>query len=325
VAIPILLQSNVTTERDGYERGKGVPVMGMVWRLVKTVSRVHKPWRQNIKQYENFFRRDHYYSPIPVVAEVQRREHLIFDRQCRSIPGIDLCEDQQLALLEQFRAYGEELPFSERPSADSRYWLDNRFFPYSDGVFYYSLIRHCRPKRVIEIGSGYSSAVFLDTNERFFDRGICGTCIDPDTSRLDKLMTEADRANTRVLRQTVQDVPLEEFERLQAGDILFVDSSHVAKVGSDVNDIFFRILPALASGVYVHVHDIFYPFEYPKHWVYGGWAWNEAYLLRAFLQFNRQFQIAIWPDFLQQFHRATMDRCLPQCHTNSGSIWLRKN
>jgi hypothetical protein len=298
--------------------------MGMVWRLVKTVSRVHKPWRQNIKQYENFFRHDHYYSPIPVVSEVQRREHVIFDREQRSIPGIDLREAEQLALLQEFKSYAVELPFPEQSSPDCRYWLDNRFFPYSDGVFYYCMLRHCRPKRVVEIGSGFSSSVFLETNERFFNREIYGTCIDPDTSRLDQLMTERDREKTRVLRTTVQDVPLEEFERLQAGDILFVDSSHVAKIGSDVNDIFFRILPALAAGVYIHVHDIFYPFEYPKQWVYGGWAWNEAYLLRAFLQFNHQFQMTIWPDFLHQFHRATVNRCLPQCHTNSGSIWLQK-
>lgn len=299
--------------------------MGMVWRLVKTVSRVHKPWRQNLKQYENFFRSDHYYSPIPVVAEVQRREHLIFDRQCRSVAGIDLRESEQLKLLEQLRPYAAELPFPEQQSTDCRYWLDNRFFPYLDGVIYYSMIRHCRPRRVIEIGSGFSSAVFLDTNEQFFDGSISGTCIDPDTSRLDALMTKTDRESTRVLPQVVQDVPLEEFERLQANDILFVDSSHVAKIGSDVNDILFRILPALAPGVYIHVHDVFYPFEYPKQWVYGGWAWNEAYMLRAFLQFSREFRIAIWPDFLQQFHRETVSSNLPFCHSNSGSIWLQKN
>ena len=82
--------------------------MGMVWRFVKTASRVHKPWRQNLKQYENFFRRDHYYSPIPVVAEVQKREHVIFDRQRRDLAGIDLREEDQLALLDQRRATVQE-------------------------------------------------------------------------------------------------------------------------------------------------------------------------------------------------------------------------
>lgn len=299
--------------------------MGMVWRLVKTASRVHPPWRQNVKQYENFFRRDHYYSPIPVVAEIQRREQTIFDRECRSVPGVDLQAASQLALLDQFRTYGAGLPFPEKQSAGFRYWLDNLFFPFSDGVYYYCMLRHCRPRRVVEIGSGFSTAVFLDTNERFFAGEIEGTCIDPDTSRLDKLMTDVDRQRTVVLRHAVQDAPLELFQRLEAGDILFVDSSHVAKIGSDVNDIFFRILPALASGVRIHLHDVFYPFEYPKTWVYSGRAWNEAYLLRAFLQFNSNFQIAMWPDFLNQFHHEAVDRCLPYGHVNSGSIWLQKN
>jgi hypothetical protein len=298
--------------------------MGMVWQLVKTASRVHRPWRQRLKQYENFFRRDHYYSPIPLVDEIRRREQSIFDRRCTSIAGIDLREDGQLELLSQFRAFGGELPFPEKQSAGSRYWLANKFFPYADAVFYFCLLRHCRPSQVVEIGSGFSSAAFLDINERFFSNQIGLTCIDPDTSRLERLVSESDRGTVRIVRGAVQDVPLDEFQKLRSGDILFVDSSHVAKVGSDVNDIFFRILPGLAPGVHVHVHDIFYPFEYPKHWIYGGRAWNEAYLLRAFLQFNRDFQITVWPDYLRQFHAEEMSRSLPNCHVNSGSIWIHK-
>jgi hypothetical protein len=299
--------------------------MGMVWQLVKTASRVHKPWRQRLKQYENFFHRDHYYSPIPFVDEVRRREAIIFDRQARSLPGIELQEDEQLALLEKLQVFGADLPFPEKQTDGSRYWLDNKFFPYADAVFYYCLLRHCRPRRVVEIGSGFSSAAFLDTNQRFFGGEIECTCIDPDSSRLDRLMKPEDGRRTTVLKQTVQDVPLDTFQKLQSNDILFVDSSHVAKVGSDVNDIFFRIFPALAQGVHIHVHDVFYPFEYPKHWIYGGRAWNEAYLLRAFLQCNHQFRITIWPDFLDQFHAAALQRCLPFCKSNSGSIWLQKN
>lgn len=295
-----------------------------MWRLVKTASHVYGPWRSNVKQYENFFRRDHYYSPIPVIEEVQRRQATVFDRQRRSAPGVDLRDNAQLALLEQMAAYAQDLPFPLEQTANHRYWLDNKFYFFADGVVYYSLLRHARPRRVVEVGSGFSSAVCLDTNDCFFEGSIHCTFIDPDTSRLDNLLTEADRGRVTVMAKQVQDVPLDVFTQLEAGDILFLDSSHVSKVGSDVNHLFFEVLPALASGVYVHLHDIFYPFEYPENWVYGGRAWNEAYLLRAFLQFNNAFQMVMWPDYLDRFHHDALHRCLPHCDKNSGSIWIQK-
>src|SRR5262249_51820098 len=158
----------------------------------------------------------------------------------------------------------------------------------------YGMIRHLKPQRIVEVGSGFSSAVMLDTSDRFFGGTISCTFIEPHPERLSSLLREGDREKHRVLARPVQDVDLEPFPELAANDILFVDSSHVAKVHSDVNRIFFEILPALAEGVSVQFHDIFYPFEYPKEWVYGGRAWNESYLLRAFLQYNRSFQVQFY-------------------------------
>lgn len=97
----------------------------------------------------------------------------------------------------------------------------------------------------------------------------------------------------------------------------------MAKVGSDVNQIFFEILPRLKPGVYVHFHDIIYPFEYPEKWIEAAWYWNEAYLLRAFLQFNSSFEIVAWNHFLVTFHRERLNG-LPAYLGNGGSLWLQR-
>ena len=115
------------------------------------------------------------------------------------------------------------------------------------------------------------------------------------------------------------------FATLEENDILFIDSTHVAKIGSDVNYLFFEVLPRLRAGVYVHVHDIFHPFEYPRAWIYEGRAWTEAYMLRAFLTFNTAFEIVLFNTFLERFHRERFAHKMPLCLRNEGgSIWLRR-
>lgn len=298
--------------------------MDIGWRVVKTMSRLHPSWRANVKQYENFFRREHYYSPIPRIDDVRRNEARIFNRQQSHLAGIDLNVAGQLDVLKQIQAFYGELPFPERQSPGRRYCLDNKFFPHADAIVYYGLIRLLRPGRIIEVGSGFSSAVALDTNELFFGGAIRNTFIEPDTQRLDSLLKPEDRTRIDILPRLLQEVPLEQFETLAAGDILFIDSSHVSKVGSDVNRLLFEVLPALRSGVYIHFHDIFYPFEYPKDWIYRGVAWNEAYVLRAFLQYNAAFRIVIWPDYLQRFHEHEFRSALPRASRGSGSLWMCK-
>jgi len=136
------------------------------------------------------------------------------------------------------------------------------------------MIRHLSPKRFIEVGSGYSSCVVLDINELFFDNRISLTFIEPHTELLFSLIKESDKETSKIIPTDLQDVGLEVLSELCPEDILFIDSTHVSKIGSDVNHIFFEILPRLARGVYIHFHDVFYPFEYPKEWIYEGRAWN---------------------------------------------------
>lgn len=267
----------------------------------------------------------HFYSPVPNMVEVARDQAKLFDRSLRELPGVDLNVEGQLELLGQLaRFYGEQ-PFSEQAGGGMRYYFANKFFGHSDAIFLYCMMRFARPKRIIEIGSGFSSFVMLDTNERFFDGRIHVTFVEPYDERLRSRLKEKDLKETEILAKRVQEVDLARFAELGAGDILFVDSSHVAKIGSDVNRIVFEILPRLAKGVLIHFHDVFYPFEYPKEWVESGRYWNEDYMLRAFLQFNSAFRIRVWNQFLGTFHAERLRRDMPLCMNDTGgSLWLER-
>jgi hypothetical protein len=187
------------------------------------------------------------------------------------------------------------------------------------------MLRHLRPKRVIEVGSGFSSAVTLDTNDRFFGGSIACTFIEPYPDRLRSLLRGDDAARTKILELPLQDVPTDVFATLEANDVLFIDSTHVSKVNSDVNTAFFDILPKLRPGVHVHFHDIFYPFEYPREWVFEGRNWTEAYVLRAFLSFNTAFRVRWFTTFLTTFHRERFAAAMPGYLINpGGSIWLQR-
>jgi hypothetical protein len=267
----------------------------------------------------------HFYSPIPDLGEVKRKAPALFRRGAMSLPGVDLREDAQLALLDSLSRYYDEIPFGESANGDSRYHYRNGFFGNSDAIVLYAMLRHFRPKRVIEVGSGYSSAVMLDTNNRFLDDAVALTFIEPFPGRLRSIFTRDDEARHTVIESPVQDVPHELFTRLRAGDFLFVDSSHVVKTGSDVAHLIFNVLPDLAPGVFIHFHDIMWPFEYPEDWVFEGRAWNEAYVLRAFLQYNREFEIVYFTSFMGNCHADKLETRMPLCLENTGvSLWLRK-
>jgi hypothetical protein len=141
------------------------------------------------------------------------------------------------------------------------------------------MIRYLKLKKIIEVGSGYSSCNTLDTNEFIFGGGISTTFIEPYPDLLTSLLKETDKNNARIISCNLQDTDIAEFETPGANDIHFVDSTHASKVNSDVNCIFYDILPRLASGVHTHFHDIFYHFKYPKEWLMEGRAWNEAYMV----------------------------------------------
>jgi predicted O-methyltransferase YrrM len=268
----------------------------------------------------------HFYSPIPALNDIRANENSVFCTESRNIRGLDLHEEEQLHQLCEFKIYYKELPFSAKRNPPLRYFFDNPAYSYSDAIFLFCMIRHLKPQRIIEVGSGYSSCLMLDTNDLYFDGSISLTFIEPHPELLLSLVRNGDRDRIKIIGNRVQEVDLAEFDALEAGDILFIDSTHVSKIFSDVNRLFFEILPRVKEGVVIHFHDIFYPFEYPREWVYEGRAWTEAYLLRAFLQYNRSFRIILMNTFLERFHRDFFEQAMPLCLKNpGGSIWIRKD
>ena len=156
----------------------------------------------------------------------------------------------------------------------------NGMYGQADAAVLHAMLRRQRPRHLLEVGSGYSTAVALDVVARHLpDLQI--TCVEPNAERLRSRLRPGD--DVVMIEAPAQEVPLETFALLDAGDILFIDSTHVLKSGSDVAWLYLHVLPTLAPGVIVHVHDIHWPFEYPERWIREGRDWTEVYLLRAFL------------------------------------------
>ena len=267
-----------------------------------------------------------YYSPIPAIKQIKKDEEKIFGDMPANLNGINLQVEDQLKLITKLAEYYKELPDWESESKKHlRYKYKNSEYKYCDAILLFCMIRHLKPHRIIEIGSGFSSCLILDTNELFFDNEIVTNFIDPYPQRLISHLRESDKEKIIISQSRVQDVDLKEFSLLESNDILFLDSSHICKTNSDVNHILFNVLPILSTGVYIHFHDIFYPFEYPKHWVYEGRAWNEAYFLRAYLSYNNDFRIILMNTYMENFYESFFRENFPLCFkARGGSIWLRK-
>jgi len=316
--------AHMTAERDALRAGSAPPshdASGHDSALLAATAELAE-----LRTACGFVPPGHYYSPLPALAEIRRDEARIFGPMPRTIPGVDLREREQLALLQEFAKFYPDIPFADRPTAGLRYYYDNQSYSYSDAIMLHCMLRHLKPRRLIEIGSGYSSCVTLDTDQYFLGGTLAATFIEPYPELLLSLTSDADQARITVIPKRLQDVDVEVFKSLNAGDILFIDSTHVSKIDSDVNRLFFDILPVLAPGVVIHFHDIFYPFEYPKEWIYFGRAWNELYMLRTFLQYNNEFSVLLMNTFMAHFHRPLFEQQMPLCLKNTGgSIWLEKH
>ena len=265
----------------------------------------------------------HYYSPLP-----ERREMLTqlvaANADRTEPPDIDFNRPKQFELLTAFQALYRDLPFPEEKNDDCRYYYNQLVFCYADAIFLYSFLRHFQPKRIIEVGSGFSSAVILDTVEKFFPKQPEITFIDPEPERFQEVV-KSYRENVPIITKKVQDISIATFDALTAGDLLFIDSSHVVKCGSDLQFLMFEVMPRLPAGTFVHFHDIFYPFEYPVEWLLNGRYWNEIYFIRAFLSFNSAWEIVFFNSYVaatfEKFLSANMPLCLK---STGGSLYLRK-
>lgn len=313
------------------------PLKQAAKRVIRAVLRTIPFARRRLERLERAerllflsgFEPGHYYSPIPDLAEVEQDAKRVFGDG--PVAGVDLNVDAQWRLMDALAAFYPEYPYTAADADHSsalRYRKEGAYYRYADSVLLYAMMRHFRPRRIIEVGSGHSSAIMLDTNERFLDGIVRLTFIEPNPDRLHAILRPADTAVHTLLQQRVQSVALDTFAALQANDILFIDSSHVSKVGSDVNYLLFEVLPVLKPGVLIHFHDIFHPFEMPREWVMRNrWFWNENYLLHAFLMHNTDYEIVAFNSYLLKQNPAWFRTAMPECLVGSdetGCLWLRK-
>jgi len=227
----------------------------------------------------------------------------------RPVLGVHLDDAFCENWLASLRSYAAELTFGEdTPNRGDRFYTKNPCFAGIDAVLLAAILRKYHPQNIIEVGSGFTTALMLDVNEKFLGGDVNFTCIDLDCQRLKTLMKAGDSVS--IMEKEVQNVPLSVFDQLQNGDVLFVDGSHICGPDTDVNFIVFEVLPRLSPGVMIHFHDIFWPFEYPKNWVKNKWDFNEAYILRAFLSYNESFRILCSSSYAHLYHKATLCKTL---------------
>jgi hypothetical protein len=266
----------------------------------------------------------HFYSPTPSHAEVLAR--LAYLRRTKPVfDDIRIDEREQLDLLKAFAAFYDELPFPERKSEECRFYYSESPFPYPDAIFLYSFLRHTTPANIIEVGSGRSSGVILDTVDRFFSAPPRVTFIEPYPANLNQMLRRQDRANVTIIEDKLQNTPLDLFTSLGRGDLLFIDSSHVLKCGSDVQFLFFEVLPRLPGGVFVHFHDVLSTFEYPEEWLLQGWYWNESYFVRAFMSYNSEWKVYFFNNYVRLHFEDFLAKEMPLCLKDvGGSLYIQK-
>ena len=267
--------------------------------------------------------RDHYYEPMFHPRHLTKR----LDAE-RSLPAIDFNEREQLELLGQFH-YAAELERFPRAPSGAGFYFDNPNFGPGDAEFLYSAIRHFKPARILEVGSGFSTliaAAAVATNRREDAAYRCAIrCIEPyEMQWLERL------EGVEVIRSRIEEVPDALVAELRANDILFIDSSHVIRPQGDIVREYLELLPLLKPGVLVHLHDIFTPRDYPRQWVVEEVRlWNEQYLFEAFMCGNRDFRMVGALNYLAHRHpdalaaRFPAFRAAPACEPRS--MWLARN
>jgi len=265
-----------------------------------------------------------FYSPVPPAAKLLREPERarVWPAEPGDPPGIDLRADAQLALLHQLARHQlADLAAGPEP----RYDPGNDQFPPQDAALLHALIVHLAPRRVVEVGCGWSTtvtarAIAAAAAAATTTGGLATalTCIDPYPRSFVASIPQV----TELRTEKVEHTPMATFDALGAGDVLFIDSSHVAKTGSDVVHLVLGVLPRLADGVVVHVHDVFWPQDYPQGWVRAGFGWNEQYLVQAFLAGNGRAHVLALNRWLALRHPDAVVDALGPVALDGSSVWF---
>lgn len=270
---------------------------------------------------------NHFYYPVP---DTSRLSETLW-RGAGSLPGVDLHEDSQQELLGRVLTYREEYEDIPRGLTDDprKFHLDNGMFTSVDAEILYAFIRMFRPRKMLEVGGGFSTllsaqALQMNQNENPNEE-LSLVTVDPyaDAAKHAGLPDLA-----RLTVRPVQELELSFFEALQENDMLFIDSSHVLKLGSDVQYLFNEVIPRVKKGVLIHFHDIFLPAEYPRAWIKKELRfYNEQYLLQAFLSFNSAFRVIWAGSYMHLSHPRTLEAAFSSydaSHTWPGSLWIQR-
>jgi predicted O-methyltransferase YrrM len=290
----------------------------MLWVLYKNPTLMDS-WSYHLRPF-------HYYDPLPEFSAITPEQA----SRRRSSTCIEWNLEAQIELIKQLSTYSTELQkLDEQDSCSVKFNFFNDFFFELDAAIYYALLREFKPSKIIEIGCGYSTqmaAIALTRNQQEGQLTKL-VCIEPyPEPQLAAVDFEFQHINARV-----ETIDLNVFEQLETGDILFIDSTHTVKFGSDVCREILEILPVIKSGVWIHFHDIFFPYDYPQKWlIEERRAWNEQYMLEAFLAYNPQFEVALANHWLSVDYPQEVAKLWPGVlqwkdpYHHCGSLWLRK-
>lgn len=270
----------------------------------------------------------HYYSPMYDAREllVEPARSRIWPSVPHERPGIDWRGDAQRSFLVDVLGGQARLVLrDDGDPEDGGYFSVNGQFPPLDAWVLEGMLRFLRPRRMIEVGSGFSSLVTAQVNREFLGGELDFVCIEPYPRAFLSAGVDGIR---ELLVAKVEDVPLERFDVLGRGDVLFIDTSHVIRTGNDVAWIYGQILPRVRPGVHLHIHDVFLPGDYPEPWVREGWGWNENYLVEAFLNFNSAFEIVYAAQWAERYAGRELAVACPGRATapeqGGCSLWLRR-
>lgn len=270
---------------------------------------------------------NHFYHPIPDTSKLPPE---LFTTETKMI-GSSINDAGQVALLEtfatEFRAEYEALP-RDPTGVPYEFHMNNEMFASVDAEIYYCMIRHYKPKRIMEIGSGYSTRLSSKAALKNISEGHPCELIAIEPYPKDYLKAGFPGL-ARLIELPVQKVPLAEFEQLGENDILFIDSSHVLKTGSDVWYEFLEVLPRMAKGVITHVHDICLPADYPYQLVMKDrMFFTEQYILQAFLAHNDSYEVMFGRHYMHMHHPDLLKAAFSSYKQNKndwgGSFWIRR-
>jgi hypothetical protein len=285
-------------------------------------SRVHRAGHAAFRQaavrlgYDVVWR--DYYSPIP---DLRRLQPAVWTEP-GPMPGVAMDLAAQLAWLEGLAPYLADFRPPEHSPGPHVYGRDSGF-ELVDAAVLHATVRRLRPARIIELGAGASTLVTAAACRQLAESGhaVSFTTCDPYPR---DILQPPPAGVTTLLAQSARDLSLERFRELGVDDILFIDTTHTVKVGSEVNHLLQNVLPVLSPGVVVHFHDIFLPWEYPRAWVQdNAWFWSEQYLLQAFLIHNPCWEILLGNHLVQRSQPEMIQRLIGG-PADGASFWMRR-